>query len=269
MTDSIQSPAPELFPFEQQNFHAEYQRYFNAKRGNFFRSITVFNGLWGCFQTLNDVWHREIEDLEHLREAAQVLPCLMFRYAHSRFVIAMELGFSCCIGDAYSVLRGGVEAVAQAHKIHREPQLATVWTEKEKGEPESLRFKQAFEFNKATSLFPAEHGLGELFTYWKQFSNLGPHSGVCSVGKSFEETKTGQTVTWALHYFETNPQRLALYMFALLQASVHMEKAFYSCFEPRLKLDVELDKIRSSVELQKEQQRKYLWATYKLHELAI
>ncbi len=89
------------------------------------------------------------------------------------------------------------------------------------------------------------------------------------MGKSFEETKTGQTVNWALHYFETTPQRLALYMFALLQASVHMEKAFYSCFEPRLKLDVELDKIRSSVELQKEQQRKYLWATYKLHELAI
>ena len=48
-----------------------------------------------------------------------------------------------------------------------------------------------------------------------------------------------------------------------------MEKAFYSCFESRLKLDVELDKIRSSVEQQKEQQRQYLWATYKLHELAI
>ncbi len=231
--------------------------------------MTVFNGLWECFQRLNDVWHREIEDLEHLREAPQILPCLMFRYAHSRFVMAMELGFSCCIGDAYSVLRGGVEAVAQAHKIHREPQLAAVWSNKEKGEPESLSFKQAFEFNKATSLFPAEHGLGVLFTYWKQFSNLGPHSGVCSVGKSFEEIKTGEKVIWALHYFETNPQRLALYLFALLQASVHMEKAFYSCFEPRLKLDVELDKMRSSVEQQKEQQRKYLWATYKLHELAV
>jgi DNA replication protein DnaC len=31
-------------------------------------------------------------------------------------------------------------------KIHREPPLATVWSEKENGESESLRFKQAFEF---------------------------------------------------------------------------------------------------------------------------
>src|SRR5260370_15584384 len=152
--------------------------------------------------------------------------------------MAMELGFSCCIGDAYSVLRGGVEAVAQAHKIPREPQLAAVWSNKEKGEPESLSVKQAFEFNKATSLFPAEYGLGELFTYWRQFSNLGPHSGVCSVGKSFEEIKTGEKVIWALHYFETNPQRVALYLFAMLQAPVNIEKAFYIFFEPQLNLDL-------------------------------
>lgn len=48
-----------------------------------------------------------------------------------------------------------------------------------------------------------------------------------------------------------------------------MEKAFYSCFEPRLKLDVELERMRSNLEQQKEQQRQYLWATYKLHELAL
>jgi hypothetical protein len=198
-----------------------------------------------------------------------MLPSAIFRYAHSRFVVAIELGFSCCIGDAYSVLRGGIEAVAQAHKIHREPPLACVWSEKEKGEDEETRFKQAFEYNKATSLFPGQHGLGELFTYWKQFSNLGPHSGVSSVGKSFEQVITGETVTWAMHYFETNPQKLALYLFALLQASLHMEKAFYSCFEPRLKLDTELDRTRDKVEHQKEQQRQYLWATYKLQELKI
>jgi hypothetical protein len=269
MTENVQSPAPELFPFEQETFHAKYQRYFKMKRGNFFRSITVFRGLWECFQNLNDVWHTEIEDLEHLRESAQMLPSAIFRYAHSRFVVAMELGFSCCIGDAYSVLRGGIEAVAQAHKIHREPNLASVWSEKERGEEEQRRFKQAFEYNKATSLFPSQYGLGELFTYWKQFSNLGPHSGVSSVGKSFEQITTGQTISWAMHYFETNPQRLALYLFALLQASLYMQKAFYSCFESRLKLDTTLERMRNTVEQQKEQQRQHLWATYKLHELNI
>jgi hypothetical protein len=198
-----------------------------------------------------------------------MLPSVIFRYAHSRFVVAMELGFSCCIGDAYSVLRGGIEAVAQAHKIHREPHLASVWSEKERGRDETERFKQAFEYNKATSLFPAQYGLAELFTYWKQFSNLGPHSGVSSVGKSFEQVTTGHVVSWAMHYFETNPQRLALYLFALFQASSHMEKAFFSCFKTRLELDTELERMRTSVEQQKVQQSQYLWATYKLEELKI
>jgi hypothetical protein len=260
-------PVTELFPFEQQNFHAEYQQYFGLKRGNLFRSITVFNGLWECFQNLDDVWHREIENLEASLATTQMLPSLMFRYAHSRFVMAMELGFSCCIGDAYSVLRGGIEAVAQAHKIHRQPDLTPVWTNKARGKTEMEQFKHAFEYNKEISLFPAEHGLSELYIFWKQFSNLGPHSGVHSVGKSFEQVTTGETIGWNLNYFETDPQRLAMYLFALFQASFHMEKAFYSCFESRLRFDMKLERMRGSVEQQKKQQWQHLSATYKLHEL--
>jgi hypothetical protein len=154
--------------------------------------------------------------------------------------------------------------VGQAHKIYRDPSLASVWSEKGRGDAELLRFRQAFEFDKATSLFPVEHGLGELFTYWKQFSNLGPHSSDSSVGKSLEQVITGQTVTWGLHYFETDPQRLAIYLFALLQASFYMEKAFHSCFGLRLKLDAVLDGMRANFHRQKEQQRQYLTETYKL-----
>jgi hypothetical protein len=227
----------------------------------------VFHGLWECFQILDDVWHREIEDIEKSLASTQMLPSLLFRYAHSRFVVAMELGFSCCIGDAYSVLRGGIEAVAQAHKINRVPTLTSVWTNKARGKTEMDQYKQAFEANKAVSLFPAEHGLDKLYTFWQQFSNLGPHSGVHSVGKSFEQKTVGETITWNMHYFETDPQKLALYLFALFQASLHMENAFYSCFEPRLKLDGELGRLRDSVAQQKEEQRHHLWQTYKLQEL--
>jgi hypothetical protein len=41
-----------------------------------------------------------------------------------RFLTAIELAFSCCIGDAYSVLRDGIESVAHAHKIFKEPAAA-------------------------------------------------------------------------------------------------------------------------------------------------
>lgn len=264
MTDNFQSPAAELFHVEQQNFHQQYQSYFKMKRENFFRAISMFNGLWECFQVLNDIWHKEIEDVANLRDKHQMLPSLIFRYAHSRFVVAMELGFSCCIGDAYSVLRGGIEAVAQAHKIHREPRLTEVWVEKEKGKIEQARFRQEFEAHKETSLFPAQHGLAKLFTYWKQFSNFGPHSGVLSVGKGFEEIVAASSVSWVFHYFESDEQKLALYLFALLDASYHMERAFYDCFESRFQFDLDLDSLRKKFVEQREQQRQFLWTTYKL-----
>jgi hypothetical protein len=268
LTDDIQSPVPELFPFERQNFHAEYQKYFTMKRGNLFRSIVVYHGLWECFQSLDDVWHRGMDDVQKSLESTQMLPSLLFLYAHSRFVVAMELGFSCCIGDAYSVLRGGIEAVAQAHKIHRDPVLTSVWTNKVRGKTEMAHYRQAFEANKETSLFPAEQGLGKLYTFWQQFSNLGPHSGVHSVGKSFEQKTIGKTITWNMHYFETDPQKLALYLLALFQASFQMENAFYSCFETRLKLDDELHTMRGRLAQQKGEEEKHLMQTYKLEELA-
>jgi hypothetical protein len=63
-----------------------------------------------------------------------LLPKLIFTSAHPRFLTAIELGFSCCIGDAYSVLRDGIEAAAHAHRIYKEPAAGKVWTTKHQGE---------------------------------------------------------------------------------------------------------------------------------------
>ncbi|MBZ5645241.1 MAG: hypothetical protein LAO19_20980 [Acidobacteriia bacterium] len=254
----------EVLPFEKIRFHARYLKYYAAKRQNFMKCTQDFRDLWDCFQYLDDIWQNEISDIEVIREPTQMLPSLLCRYGHSRYVVAMELGFSCCIGDAYSVIRGGIEAVAQAHRIHREPTLTNVWTDKAKGKAEEERFKQEFEHHKATRLFPAEHGLSELFFYWKQFSSLGPHSGIHSVGKSFEEITAEKKISWAFHYFETDPTRLATYLSALLQASGHMEKAFHSIFEPRLKLDAVLDGMRDRFNQKRQSQIEYLQKTYKL-----
>jgi len=119
-----------LLSLEDQKFHPEFKRYYRHKRGNFFKAITEFADLWECFQLLNDIWMREMDDLKVLRDKDQLLPRMLFTAAHSKFINALELGFSCCIGDAYSLLRDGIEFTAHAHKIFSEPSVTKVWAEK-------------------------------------------------------------------------------------------------------------------------------------------
>jgi hypothetical protein len=111
----------QLLSLEEQRFHDEYKTYFKHKRGNFLKSITEFADLWECFQSLDDIWHREMIDLEVSSDQHQLLPKMLFMAAHARILTAIELGFSCCIGDAYSILRDGIELVTHAHKIAVEP----------------------------------------------------------------------------------------------------------------------------------------------------
>ena len=118
-------PAPELFPIEKECFHSDFREYFKGKRQNFFLTLTMFRPLWDCLQLLNDIWMRELSNLEHLTEQTHLLPKTIFTAAHARFLTAVELGFSCCIGDGYTILRDGIESVAHAHKIFKEPQAAT------------------------------------------------------------------------------------------------------------------------------------------------
>jgi hypothetical protein len=247
MTGKLLSPDADLFPFEQERFHAAYQSYFKGKRQNFFRSMTEFKDLWEALQLLNDIWMRELSNLEHLRDEAQMLPKLLFSSAHSRFLTAVELGFSCCIGDAYSVLRDGIEAVAHAHKICVEPATASAWAFKHKGKGEETAYKKIFEEKKKEALFPEQHGMRQLHSYYAQFSEIATHSSIKSIGKNFEDASTGETMKWIFHYFETTPQRVALFLLTLLQISSHMEEAFFGCFETL--------------------QRQYLRETYKLDSL--
>src|SRR5205085_6626949 len=50
---------------------------------------------------------------------------------------AADLGFSCCIGDAYSLLRDGIEFTAHAHKIFNEPVVTKAWAEKMQGKTQT------------------------------------------------------------------------------------------------------------------------------------
>ena len=153
MPDKLSAPAAELFSIEKDCFHTEFQEYFKGKRQNFFVSLTAFRPLWDCLQLLNDILTREHSNLEHLTEQMQLLPKTIFASAHARFLTAIELGFSCCIGDAYSILRDGIESVAHAHKMIKDPSAATAWTDKHKGEAELEAHDRIFKWNKKKNLF--------------------------------------------------------------------------------------------------------------------
>jgi hypothetical protein len=133
------------------------------------KPMTEFKELWDGLQLLNDIWMRELSNLEHLRDQTQMLPIVIFSSAHARFLTAVELAFSCCIGDAYSTLRDGIEAVAHAHKILTEPATAGVWCNKHKGKAEELAYKKVFEEKKKDNLFPDKHGLRQLMDITDNF----------------------------------------------------------------------------------------------------
>jgi hypothetical protein len=65
-----------------------------------------------------------------------------------------------------------------------------------------------------------------------------------------------------LAYFETNGQRLAGFLNALLQASAHMEEVFYGCFEARLSLDPELGRMRAEFFKIRQQETYHLMGIY-------
>jgi len=237
-----------LLPFEKTHLRGDYKDYFTTKRNNFFATVQAFPGMWRCFGLLDEVWMREFGDLQRLRDVKQMLPGILFMNGHAQFRIGWELGFSCCIGEAWNVLRSGIESVAHAHKIYREPQLAAVWSAKDEGTKELQTFKDAFERNKKESLFPAQHGLDTLHRYWSEFSELGTHTTVSSLARRFKEEKTAEDVNWQLNYFEVDQKRIAIFLFSLLLAAASMEKAFFDCFETRLKLDPTLVAKRRELE---------------------
>lgn len=84
---------PTLYPEEEHAFHEEYAKYFRTKRGNFFQSLKVFRGVWDCLQLLNDVWQREMSDLQSLTDQHHLLPKRSLRQPTRASLLAIELSF--------------------------------------------------------------------------------------------------------------------------------------------------------------------------------
>jgi hypothetical protein len=253
-----------LLSFEGQNIRGEYRTYFVAKRTNYFASIQAFPDLWDCFLRLDELWMREFSDIERISHSRQFLPLPLFVKSHAQFRLAFELGFSTCIPEAYTIARNAIDAAVIAAKLFREPMLGHVWLDKDKGKKEQKAFRREFEENKKESLFPKSHGLRELHEFYAAFSETGTHPTLSAMAMSYGYETNAQGVKWTHNYLEAEPKKLAMSLQYMLNAFALVEKAFYDCFDDRLKLDHELTKMRSEFAQKQKQCAQLIIKTFKI-----
>ncbi|MBI1982753.1 MAG: hypothetical protein HYS61_00975 [Acidobacteria bacterium] len=229
-----------LLPFERHNLRGDYREFLKAKRNNLLASIQCFRGLWDAYQLLDEIWMKEIGNLTALREAKQLVPGLLFIHAHLKFRLSRELAFSFCMPEAWGVLRVGIESVAFAHKMYRNPELVQVWSAKDEGEPERRAFKKAFEDNKKAALYSASEFLRELYEHWQFSSDWGSHTSVAAMATRLRLSNTAGAEGWNLDYFEVDETRAVTSLYSLLEASYQMECVFNDVFQDRFTLDPSL-----------------------------
>ena len=229
-----------LLPFEDASLREPYREYFTTKRQNFKNIIGQVPELWDCFQQLDAVWARDLDDMKAV-ERSRTLTVLLFRHSHQQFRIAFELGCSSALTEAFSIMRGSIDSGMIAHKICREPQLLAVWARKDKGKAEKALFRETF---KSANLFPAQYGLDKLQSFYRDYSEYGTHPGV---GALSLHATSGDGRNWQHSYLETG-KRLVAFLFRMLQASAMVETACFDCFKDRLNLDAGLSGIRSELD---------------------
>jgi len=235
---------PILLPFEDKNLREPYREYFTTKRKNYQAVVRDVPELWDCFLRLDEIWARDLDQMQIVTEKERPLLIAMFGRSHAQFRIAFELGFSTAIGEAWNVMRSAIDTAVVAHKIYREPNLMPVWLRKDDGKAERRAYKQAFEENKKESLFPAKHGLAELHKFYRDYSEWGTRAsfGAAAMRLTIQPIPNGQH--WNRTYLEIDPKRVAAFLYQMLEASGLVEAACFNCFENRLRLDSDLVDMR-------------------------
>jgi hypothetical protein len=247
-----------LVPFEIQNLTKDYKEYYLIKRNNFFSSIQGFPELWKYYTMLDEIWLREISDLKPPGKAAQFFPLMLYIDAHAKIRISIELALSGCLAEARSILRDAIEFVAHAHAMTADPELQTVWLNKN---DEQKAFSDAFERHKKQGVFK---GLDELHRTWGQLSETGSHANLNAICDRFQTTTSedGATRTWRLIYSGAEQRHWAMSLFTMLLTCYTMERTFFEDYANRLNLDHVLFRMRAEFERHKESTREYIKVRY-------
>lgn len=250
-----------LVEFEIKNLPDEYREYYKIKRNNFFASIQMYPELWTFFGNLDQIWKRELTDLEVGINTETAFPLMLYINAHSKMRISMELAFSMCVQEARSVLRDAVESVAHAHHMLRDPANLRVWLQKD--EPGGkLAFKKVFQDDKAKNLFK---DLAELHEKFGQLSEAGSHPTLQSLYNKVTFQTTASNKGMILNYTGAPDDRgFALELFSRLLTCFVMERTLFNDYEMRLKLDPQLIQMRREFESFKEHLRRNMITKYKV-----
>jgi uncharacterized protein (DUF4415 family) len=225
-----------LLPFEKQCFSTEYADYSRVKRNNFFATIQSFGHLWKAFSLLDRLLLDEFAVLGSLRDTAQVLPLLLLIQAHSQFRIAVELTFSTALNASEAVLSQSIESTAFAYKLYTRPDLVSVWMSKDESTESAQKFHQAFE-KRRENLFSNHSALEELYSYWRDLSELSSHVNHAGFGKRSATEQSTTPVKWSLSYFEVDREAQADSLLTVLSVGHLIENIFFAIFETRLQFD--------------------------------
>ena len=234
-----------LLPFEEEKLRKEYKNYFIAKRTNYFASIESLPDLWDCYLSLDEIWMREFSDLERISNTGHIIPLELFLNSHAQFRVAFELAFATCLAEAQNIVRSCIETVAVAHKIHGEPKLALVWSARSEGPGQKKAYRAAFEPDGKKSLFIATPTLVELYRHYQLYSDWGTHPTIAAIAMRHSLHPT-QTDLCVMHnYLESDLQRIATFLYSMLEVCSLVEQVCFTCFKDRLNLDQELVQVRA------------------------
>ena len=237
MTD----PTDVLVKFEKDNIPAYYQEYYSNKRHNLFATIQQFPSLVHCYFSLDEIWLREFECMQTLKDPNLMFPLTLYMSGHAKMRIAFELGGSACLAEARSILRDAIEATAHGHRLALHPELGTVWLKKDDDAQSFMVYKQEFEEHKEQRLF---EGLNELYRMWKRFSELGSHTNINAIAERFGTETTATHLQFKCNYTGSKPGILAPALFEMILAFNLMEAALFRVCEGRLRLDIRIPEMR-------------------------
>jgi hypothetical protein len=266
MSSQIVVPAPPratpeeefLTAFERAKLPPEYKEHYLAKRQNFHASIEGFPEPWNLYLLLDKIILREFEDIKTRPNPNKLFPLFIYFEAHVKIRASMELALSVCMPEARSILRDGIEFVAHAHHMLKDPELQKTWLSKNEA---ADAFTAAFEANKKTGLF---NGLEELHKRWGELSETGAHATINAVCQRFVQTENSEGINFQWNYCGVDVKMWALEVFTMITTFFKMEKTLFLDYEERLKLDETLLRMRKEFDVRKEILRRKLIVHYEL-----
>jgi hypothetical protein len=240
---------------EEELLRGDFKGYFLTKRFNFIANLNNHHDLADLFLHVDQEWLEAISDLSQIQNPDWIVPVQLTIFCFRELRLAAEMLLSGCTTPGFSHLRSALESFVQAQKILREPSLAGVWLCRDDDRAE---YNKHFKANFKANLFPDISGFAHLHGIWQMLCDAGPHPSVTSIGVSSSITESQQDVSWALNFFEVQPEELTKNMLLMIMVSLEMYKFTYNGFHERLSANTNrLTRLHSHLNRFQELKRRY------------